>query len=86
MGSRTPRLLNGAMICGAVQVLPPLVDLTNASWALLRVPWNGVFGDTIKSVKLYRSPLRGSTTMMLPMVCDRFLVSMMTLAWLQVAP
>ena len=43
-------------------------------------------GDTIKSVKLYRSPLRGSTTMMLPMVCDRFLVSMMTLAWLQWTP
>ena len=44
MGSTTPRLLKGAITCGCVQVEPPSVDLTNASCALLCVPWKGVLG------------------------------------------
>jgi len=40
----TPTLLNGAITCGCVQVAPPSVDLTKASCALLRVPWNAVLG------------------------------------------
>src|SRR5207248_9737484 len=50
LGSTTPTLLKGAITCGCVQVEPPSVDLTNASCALLRVPWKGVLGCRIRSV------------------------------------
>src|SRR4029077_2229513 len=81
-----PAAWNGAITCGEVQVVPPSVDLTKASSALLAVPCLGVFGGTIRSVKSNSVSVFGSTTMMLPMVCCRFPDPMIVCTGLQVAP
>src|SRR4029077_12066270 len=86
LGSTTPAALKGAITWGAVQVAPPSVDLTNASWALLATPRNGVLGGTIRSVKSYRASVLGSTTMMLPIVCCRLPEPMIVFTGLQVTP
>src|SRR4029077_10924834 len=86
LGSTTPAALKGAITWGAVQVVPPSVDLTNASWALLATPRNGVLGGTIRSVKSYRASVLGSTTMMLPIVCCRLPEPMIVCTGLHVAP
>ena len=65
---------------------PPSCDLTNASSELLKVPWKGVLGAAIRSVKSKTVPLRGSIRTTLPIVCCRFMVSMNDWTGLQLTP
>src|SRR5712691_9843568 len=82
-GSVMPTVNMRAICWGALQVVPPSVDLTKAAkyWVFARL-----FGFTIQAVKSYRAPVIGLTTITLPIVWLFWAVGKMTLAGLQVFP